>query len=69
MYDLLPSPEELARAPARVKITIGLTLSTIEYFKEVAEKHNTQYQRLIRQVLDEDVAHHKHLDEVEKIRG
>ena len=55
----LPSPEELARAPVNVKITIKLTYETIEFFKEVADKHNTSYQRLIRQVLDEYAALHR----------
>lgn len=64
--NFLPPPDVLARAPVGVKITIKLTLETIDFFKEVADKHNTQYQRLIRQVLDEYVAHHKVLDETEK---
>ena len=57
--DFLPPPEVLAKAQTNVKITIKLSFETIEFFKEVAEKHNTQYQPLIRKVLDEYVAAHR----------
>lgn len=57
--DFLPPPEAFANAKTSVKITIKLSYETIEFFKEVAEKHNTQYQPLIRKVLDEYVAAHR----------
>jgi len=54
--DFLPSPAELAQAPEVVKVTIGLSSDSIEFFKEQAAKHNTSYQRMIRRLLDEYVA-------------
>jgi len=57
--DFLPSPEELALKDETVKITISLTRRSIEFFKREAELHNTQYQRMIRTLLDEYVAHQR----------
>jgi predicted DNA binding CopG/RHH family protein len=54
--DFLPSPAELAQAPEVVKVTIGLSSDSIEFFKEQARQHNTSYQRMIRRLLDEYVA-------------
>ena len=50
--DFLPSPEELVRRDDTVKVTISLSKSSIAFFKREAEKHHTQYQKMIRQVLD-----------------
>ncbi|MFN3237655.1 MAG: CopG family transcriptional regulator [Pseudomonadales bacterium] len=50
--DFLPSPEELAFKEDTVKVTISLSRSSIEFFKEEAGKHNTQYQKMIRRLLD-----------------
>ena len=58
--DFLPSPAEIARNMDKIKITITLTADSIAFFKREAEKHDIQYQRLIRHVLDEYVAHHMH---------
>ncbi len=57
--DFLPSPEELVLKDETVKITIALTKRSIEFFKREAELHNTQYQRMIRTLLDEYVAHQR----------
>lgn len=57
--NFLPPPEVLARGMKRTKITISLSSDSIDFFKEEAEKHNVQYQRMIRQVLDEYVQHHR----------
>ncbi len=51
--DFLPSPAELARKDDTIKVTISLTKSSIEFFKEEAQSHNTQYQKMIRNLLDE----------------
>jgi len=59
--DFLPSPEELALKKEQTKVTISLSSESVAFFKEVAEKHHTQYQRMIRQLLDEYVAHQKAL--------
>ncbi len=55
--DFLPSPEELALKDETVKITIALSKTSVEFFKKEAKKHNTQYQKMIRRLLDEYAAH------------
>ncbi len=50
--DFLPSPEELAFKEDTVKVTISLSKGSVEYFKREAKKHNTQYQKMIRRLLD-----------------
>jgi len=57
--DFLPPPEELAFKEEQVKVTIGLSKSSIEFFKEEARKHHTQYQKMIRRLLDLYVAQHR----------
>lgn len=54
--DFLPSPEELALKDETVKITIALSKTSVEYFKEEAKRYHTQYQRMIRRLLDEYAA-------------
>jgi len=56
--DFLPSPEELALKEETVKVTISLSKTSVEFFKKEAKKHNTQYQKMIRRLLDEYSAHH-----------
>ncbi|MFC1569616.1 CopG family transcriptional regulator [bacterium] len=51
--DFLPSPEELAYKEETVKVTISLSKSSIEYFKELAVQYRTPYQQMIRKLLDE----------------
>ncbi len=55
--DFLPSPEELAFKEETVKVTISLSKASIEFFKKEAKRHHTQYQKMIRRLLDEYVAH------------
>ncbi|TCS71279.1 hypothetical protein EDC61_1104 [Sulfuritortus calidifontis] len=50
--DFLPSPAELAFREEGVKITLALSKKSIEFFKSEASKHHTQYQRMIRRLLD-----------------
>ncbi len=50
--DFLPPPEELAYKEDTVKVTIALSRTSVEFFKEEARKHNTQYQKMIRRLLD-----------------
>ena len=57
--DFLPSPEELALKNRSTKVTISLSAESVAFFKSEAEKHQMQYQKMIRQLLDEYVAHHK----------
>jgi len=55
--DFLPSPEELALKDETVKITIALSKTSVAFFKNEAKKYNTQYQKMIRRLLDEYTAH------------
>jgi predicted DNA binding CopG/RHH family protein len=50
--DFLPAPEELAFQDDTIKITITLSRSSVEFFKREAKKHHTQYQKMIRRLLD-----------------
>lgn len=56
--DFLPSPEELAVKSDNTKVTISLSTESVQFFKSAAKKHNTQYQKMIRQLLDEYVRNH-----------
>ncbi len=53
--DFLPSPEELALKEETVKVTISLSKSSVDFFKEEARNHRTPYQKMIRRLLDEYV--------------
>ena len=55
--DFLPSPEELALKDETVKITIALSKASVDFFKKEAHKYNTQYQKMIRRLLDEYATH------------
>ena len=57
--DFLPSPKELALKNQNTKVTISLSSESVAYFKEAAKKHHMQYQKIIRQLLDEYVEHQK----------
>ena len=59
--DFLPPPEELAFKEDQIKVTIGLSQSSVDFFKLEAKKHHTQYQKMIRRLLDLYVAQHKEL--------
>jgi len=50
--DFLPPPEELAFRDDAVKVTIALSKRSVEFFKAEAARHNTQYQKMIRRLLD-----------------
>lgn len=52
IQDFLPSPEELAFREEGVKVTIALSKKSVEFFKAEATKHHTQYQRMIRNLID-----------------
>lgn len=50
--DCLPPPGELAFREEGVKVTLALSKKSVEFFKFEASKHQTQYQRMIRRLLD-----------------
>jgi len=56
--DFLPRPEGLVLRDEGVKVTIALSRRSVEFFKSEARKHNTQYQRMIRRLLDAYAEHH-----------
>jgi hypothetical protein len=56
--DFLPSPAELAFRDEDVKITITLSKKSVEFFKSEAARADTQYQRMIRRLLDAYVDAH-----------
>ncbi len=56
--DFLPRPEDLVFQDEGVKITIALSKRSVEFFKTEAQRHNTQYQRMIRRLLDAYAEHH-----------
>jgi predicted DNA binding CopG/RHH family protein len=55
--DFLPSPSQLVLIEKNVKVTINLKESSIDYFKKVATKNHTQYQKIIRNLLDYYASH------------
>ena len=50
--DFLPPPDQLAFRDEGVKVTIALSKRSVDFFKAHAAKNQTQYQRMIRQLLD-----------------
>lgn len=50
--DFLPSPAELAFREEGVKVTLALSKRSVDFFKAEATRHHTQYQRMIRRLLD-----------------
>lgn len=57
--DFLPSPEQLVLKEENIKVTIALKKSSVDFFKNEAKKHHTSYQKMIRQLIDLYVSHHK----------
>ena len=56
--DFLPRPEDLVFQDEGVKVTLALSKRSVEFFKSEAQKNNTQYQRMIRRLLDAYAEHH-----------
>jgi hypothetical protein len=57
--DFLPPPEELAFREEGVKVTIALSRRSVQFFKREAARYHTQYQRMIRRLLDAYAEHHE----------
>jgi len=51
--DFLPKPKDLVLKEETAKVTISLTKSSIEFFKNEAAKHHTHYQTMIRALIDQ----------------
>ncbi|MBA5686871.1 hypothetical protein [Rugamonas apoptosis] len=56
--DFLPPPEQLAFREEGVKVTLALSKKSVDFFKAEAAKHHTQYQRMIRRLVDAYVANY-----------
>lgn len=52
VQDFLPPPHELAFREEGVKVTLALSKKSVAFFKSEATKHHTQYQRMIRKLID-----------------
>ncbi len=50
--DFLPAPHELVMPEETIKVTLSLTKSSINFFKRQTKKHNTKYQKMIRELVD-----------------
>ena len=57
--DFLPPPDKLVFKEEQVKVTIGLNKTAVDFFKKEAKKHHTQYQKMIRRLLNLYVEHQK----------
>ena len=57
--DFLPRPEDLVFIEENVKVTLGLSRRSVDFFKREAKKHHTQYQKMIRRLLDLYAARHQ----------
>lgn len=51
--DFLPRPDDLVLKEENVKVTLSLTKESLDFFKEEAKSHHTQYQKMIRILLDQ----------------
>ena len=51
--DFLPAPHELVLKEDTLKVTLNLSKSSIEFFKKIAARNGTQYQKVIRNLLDQ----------------
>lgn len=59
----LPTVAELAAREETVKVTITLSRNAVEFFKHEARARRTQYQKMIRRLLDEYVQIQRTLDD------
>ncbi|MBI2058733.1 MAG: CopG family transcriptional regulator [Nitrospirae bacterium] len=50
--DFLPEPRDLAYREESVKVTMGLSKRSVQFFKQQARKHRTHYQKMIRMLVD-----------------
>ena len=65
--DFLPAPADLALRDEAVKVTLALSRKSVAFFKSEAARHHTQYQRMIRRLLDSYVDAHSTAKS--KVRG
>lgn len=56
--DFLPKPEELVLKENTVKVTLNLSKESVDFFKQLAKEHGSQYQKIIRNLLDSYTANY-----------
>ena len=56
--DFLPPPAALVPREDTEKVTIVLSRRSVEFFRREAKRYGTQYQRMIRALLDRYAAAH-----------
>lgn len=58
--DFLPPPHELVCEEDTIKVTIGLSRSSVDFFKRAARRNQTAYQKMIRRLLDVYASRYEH---------
>ena len=53
VHDFLPPPDQLVFQEEAIKVTLALSRRSVEFFKAEAARHRTQYQKMIRRLLDQ----------------
>ena len=66
--DFLPAPEDLLFKEENVKVTITLSRASVEFFKKEAKKQHTQYQKMIKKLLDMYTNHYQNPSLTKKSR-
>ena len=56
--DFLPKPKDLIMKEELVKVTLALTKESVDFFKDEARSHHTQYQKMIRTLLERYASHY-----------
>ena len=56
--DFLPPPELLVLKEETTKVTIALSIKSIDFFKAVSKSTHVPYQQMIRKVLDSYTDHY-----------
>ena len=70
MDDFLPPPSELVIREDTEKVTIALSRRSVAFFRAEARRHGTQYQRMIRALLDRYASAHATSNKrLERTRG
>lgn len=58
--DFLPPPEKLVVPQDVVKVTLSLSRPSVAFFKQQAKRNHTQYQKMIRRLVDNYATHYSH---------
>jgi predicted DNA binding CopG/RHH family protein len=56
--DFLPNPKQLAFKEEKIKTTISLSRTSLDFFKHEADHYHTSYQKMIRNLLDSYALQH-----------